>query len=79
MAATPTLTLHRRLERLQSALHRQLPIPLRQTGATMGPQIHQAPWGRNSPVIPQKIPDHEKSYPRGRGSSSDPGLLLEIQ
>jgi hypothetical protein len=43
MAATSTSTLHRRLERLQSALHRQLSVPLRQTGATMGPQIHQAP------------------------------------
>jgi hypothetical protein len=43
MAVTPTPTLHRRLERLQSALHRQLPISLRQTGATMGPQIPQAP------------------------------------
>jgi hypothetical protein len=75
MAATPTTTLHRRLERLQSALHRQLPVSLRQTGATMGPQIHQAPGGQNSPTVPQKIPDHEKSYPRGRGSSSDRGLL----
>jgi hypothetical protein len=45
MAATPTPTLHRRLERLQSALHHQLPISLRQTGATMGPQIHQVPRG----------------------------------
>ena len=61
MATTPTPTLHRRLERLQSVLHRQLPISLRQTGATMGPQIHQAPRGRDSPVIPQKISDHEKS------------------
>jgi hypothetical protein len=43
MAVTPTPTLHRRLERLQSALHRQISISLRQTGATMGPQIHQAP------------------------------------
>jgi hypothetical protein len=79
MAATPTPTLHRRLERLQSVLHRQLPISLRQTGATMGPQIHQAPGGRNSPVVPQKIPEHEKSYPRGCGSSSDRGLLPGIQ
>jgi hypothetical protein len=63
MAATPTPTLHRRLERLQSVLHRQLPISLRQTGATMGPQIHQTPRGRNSPVIPQKVSDHEKLYP----------------
>jgi hypothetical protein len=45
MATTPTPTLHRRLERFQSALPRQLPIPLRQTGAAMGPQIHQAPRG----------------------------------
>jgi hypothetical protein len=52
MAMTPTPTMHRRLERLQSALHRQLPISLRQTGATMGPQIHQAPGGRNSPDVP---------------------------
>jgi hypothetical protein len=43
MAATPTTTLHRRLERFQSALHRQLPVSLRQTSATMGPQIHQVP------------------------------------
>jgi hypothetical protein len=71
MAATPTPTLHQRLERLQSVLHRQLPIPLRQTDATVGPQIHQAPRGRDSPVIPQKISDHEKSYPQGRRSSSD--------
>jgi hypothetical protein len=75
MAATSTSTLHRRLERFQSALHRQLSVPLRQTGATMGPQIHQAPGGRNSPVVPQKVPDHEKSYPRGRGGGSDRGLL----
>jgi hypothetical protein len=33
MAMTPTLTLHRRLERLQSTFYRQLPIPLRQIGA----------------------------------------------
>jgi hypothetical protein len=79
MAATSTLTLHQRLERLQSALHRQLPISLRQTGAPMGPQIHQAPGGRNSPVVPQKISDHEKSYPRGRGSSINRGLLPGIQ
>jgi hypothetical protein len=45
MATTTTPTLHRRLERLHSALHRQLPISLRQTGAAMGPQIHQAPRG----------------------------------
>jgi hypothetical protein len=79
MAATPTPTLHRGLERLQSALHRQLLVSLRQTGATMGPQIHQAPRGRNSLIIPQKILDHEKSYPRGRGGSSDRGLLQGIQ
>jgi hypothetical protein len=63
MAVTPTPTLHRRLERLQSTLHRQLSVSLRQTGTTMGPQIHQALRGRISLVIPQKIPDHEKSYP----------------
>jgi hypothetical protein len=72
---TPTPTLHRRLERLQSALHLQLSVSLGQTGATMGPQIHQAPRGQNSSVIPQKVPDHEKSYPRGRGGDSDRGLL----
>jgi hypothetical protein len=27
--------------------------------------------GRNSPVIPQKVPDHEKSYPRGNGGGCD--------
>jgi hypothetical protein len=79
MAMTPTPTLHRRLERLQSALHRQLSVSLRQTGAAMGPQIHQAPGGRNSSVIPQKVLDHEKSYPRGRGNSSDRGFLQGIQ
>jgi hypothetical protein len=79
MAVTSTSTLHRRLERLQSTLHRQFSVPLRQTGATMGPQIHQAPGGRNSPVVPQKVPDHEKSYPRGRGGSRDRGLLQRIQ
>jgi hypothetical protein len=63
MAATSTPTLHQRLGRLQSAFHRQFLVPLRQTGATVGPQIHQAPGRRNSPVIPQKVPDHEKSYP----------------
>jgi hypothetical protein len=63
MAATSTPTLHRRLGRFQSTLHRQFSVPLRQTGATVGPQIHQAPRGRNSTVIPQKVPDHEKSYP----------------
>jgi hypothetical protein len=71
MAVTPTPTLHRRLERLQSVLHRQLPIPLRQTGATMGPQIHQASGGTKLSGRTSNIPDHEKSYPRGRGSSSD--------
>jgi hypothetical protein len=40
----------------------------------MGPQIHQAPGGRNSPVIPQKVPDHEKSYPRGHGGGRDRGF-----
>jgi hypothetical protein len=45
MATTPTPTLHRRLERLQSAFHRQISISLRQSGAAMGPQIHQAPRG----------------------------------
>jgi hypothetical protein len=39
------LALHRRLERLQSAFYHQLPIPLRQARAAMGPQIHQAPRG----------------------------------
>jgi hypothetical protein len=60
-------------------LHRQLSVPLRQTSATMGPQIHQAPGGRNSPVVPQKVPDHEKSYPRGHGGGRDRGLLQRIQ
>jgi hypothetical protein len=45
MASTLTPTLHRRLERFQSAFHRQLPISLRQTSTAMGPQIHQAPRG----------------------------------
>jgi hypothetical protein len=79
MAATPTPTLHRQLEQLQSTLHCQLSVSLRQTGAAMGPQIHQASEGRNSLVIPQKVPDHEKSYPRGRGGDSDRGLLQGIQ
>jgi hypothetical protein len=79
MAKTSTLTLHRRLGRLQSTLHRQLLVPLRQTSATMGPQIHQAPGGRNSLVVPQKVLDHEKSYPRGRGGSNDRGFLQRIQ
>jgi hypothetical protein len=65
MATTPAPTLHQRLERLQSAFYRQLPIPLRQADAAMGPQIHQAPRGRDSPIIAQKVSDHEKSYPRG--------------
>jgi hypothetical protein len=60
-------------------LHRQLSVPLRQTNATMGPQIHQAPGGRNSPVVPQKVPDHEKSYPRGHEGGRDRGLLQRIQ
>jgi hypothetical protein len=51
MAATSTPTLHRRLGRLQSTLHRQLPVPLRQAGAAVGPQIHQAPGGRDSSVV----------------------------
>jgi hypothetical protein len=79
MAATSTPTLHRRLERLHSTLHRQLSVPLRQTSATMGPQIHQAPGGRNSPVVPQKVPDHEKSYSRGHGGGRDRGFLQRIQ
>jgi hypothetical protein len=79
MAVTSTPTLHRRLERLQSTLHRQLSVPLQQTSATMGPQIHQAPGGRNSSVIPQKVPDHEKSYPRGHRGGRDRGLLQRIQ
>jgi hypothetical protein len=40
VALTSTPTLHRRLERLQSALHRHLSVPLRQASAAMGPQIH---------------------------------------
>jgi hypothetical protein len=79
MAATSTPTLHRRLGRLQSTLHRQFLVPLRQTGATVGPQVHQAPGGRNSPVVPQKVPDHEKSYPRVHGGGCDRGLLQGIQ
>jgi hypothetical protein len=79
MATASTPTLHRRLERLQSTLHRQLSVPLRQTSATMGPQIHQALGGRNSLVVPQKVPDHEKSYPRGHGGGCDRGLLQRIQ
>jgi hypothetical protein len=43
VAPTSTPTLHRRLEQLQSVLHRQLPVPLQQASATMGPQIYQAP------------------------------------
>ena len=43
VATTSTPTLHRRLGRLQSTFHRQLPVSLRQASATMGPQIHQAP------------------------------------
>jgi hypothetical protein len=35
--------------------------------------------GRNSPVIPQKVPDHEKSYPQSRRGGSDRGLLQWIQ
>jgi hypothetical protein len=65
MATTPTTTLHRRLERLQSAFYRQLPIPLRQASVAVGPQIHQAPGGRNTSVVPQEISDHEKSHPHG--------------
>jgi hypothetical protein len=45
VATTPATTLHQSLERLQSVLHRPLFVPLRQTGTTMGPQIHQAPGG----------------------------------
>jgi hypothetical protein len=30
---------------------------------------------KNSPVVPQKVPDHEKSYPRGHGGGRDRGLL----
>jgi hypothetical protein len=45
----------------------------------MGRQIHQSPGGRNSLIVPQKVPDHEKSYPRGRGGSSDRGFLQRIQ
>jgi hypothetical protein len=59
--------------------HRQLLVLLRQAGATMGPQIHQALGGRNSPVVPQEIPNHEKSYPRGRGSDSDRRFLPGIR
>jgi hypothetical protein len=79
MATASTSTLHRRLERLQSALHCKFSVPLRQTGATMRPQIHQAPGGRNSLIVPQKVPDHEKSYPRGHRGGRDRGLLQRIQ
>jgi hypothetical protein len=79
MAVTSTPTLHRRLGRLQSTLHRQLPVPLRQAGATVGPQIHQALGGQDSPIVPQKVSDHEKSYPRGHGGGRDQGLLQRIQ
>jgi hypothetical protein len=40
VATTSATTLHRRLERLQLAVHRQLPVPLEQAGAAMGPKIH---------------------------------------
>jgi hypothetical protein len=42
VATTSATTQHQRLERLQSAFHCQLPVPLRQVGAAMGPQIHHA-------------------------------------
>jgi hypothetical protein len=45
----------------------------------MGPQIHQASGGQNSPVVPQKVPDHEKSYPRGHRGGHDRRLLQRIQ
>jgi hypothetical protein len=44
VATTSATTLHRQLERLQSAFHRQLPVSLGQADTAMGPQIHQAPW-----------------------------------
>jgi hypothetical protein len=74
-----TPTLHRRLGRLQSTLHRQFPVPLRQAGATVGSQIHQASGRRNSPVVPQKVLDHEKPYPRGHGGGRDRRLLPGLQ
>jgi hypothetical protein len=43
VATTSATTRHRRLERLQSVVHRQLPVYLLQAGAAMGPLIHQAP------------------------------------
>jgi hypothetical protein len=35
--------------------------------------------GRNSPVVPQKVPYHEKSYPRGHEGGYGRGLLQRIQ
>jgi hypothetical protein len=79
MAATSTPTLHRRLGRLQSTHHRQFPVPLRQAGATVGSQIHQVSGRQNSPVVPQKVLDHEKPYPRGHGGGRDRRLLPGLQ
>jgi hypothetical protein len=42
---------------------REFPIPLQQTGATMGPQIHQAPERRDPPLVPQAIPNNEEPLP----------------
>jgi hypothetical protein len=56
MAMTPTPTLHRRLERLQSVFYCQLPISLRQAGTTMGPQIHTT-----------KSADHFRTVVQGGG------------
>jgi hypothetical protein len=72
-------TLHRRLGRFQSSVCCKFPIPFRQTGTTMGPQIHQMPEQRDPPLVPQEISNHEKPYSQSRGGSRDRGFLSKIQ
>jgi hypothetical protein len=79
VALTSTQTLHRRLERLQSVLHRQLLVPLRQAGAAMGPQIHPALEQGDPSVVPQDVSDHEEPHPRSHRGGSDRRLLPGIQ
>jgi hypothetical protein len=64
VASASAATLHQRLRRFQLSICRKFPIPFGQTGATMGPQIYQAPEQRDPPLISQEISNLRNHIPK---------------
>jgi hypothetical protein len=79
VASTSTVVLHQWLGRFQLSVCREFPIPFRQAGATMGPQICQAPERRDPLLISQEILNHEEPHSWSRGGSRYQWLLSWIQ